>query len=103
MKLITKEIIYALDQEFESRVRLGIMSILMVNDKVEFSTLKQHFELTDGNLSSHLGGLERAGYLQVKKQFIDRKPNTTYSATKNGKKAFEDHLKVLETLIRKKN
>lgn len=101
MKLVTKEIIYALDQEFESRVRLGIMSILMVNDAAEFTTLKSHLELTDGNLSSHLNALERAGYVQVKKQFIDRKPNTKYSVTKKGRKAFEDHLKTLENLIRK--
>ena len=102
MKIEMKEIIYSLDQEFESRVRLGIMSILMVNDAVEFRTLKELLELTDGNLSSHLGALEKAEYIQVKKQFIDRKPNTTYSVTRNGKKAFEDHLKVLETLIKKK-
>ncbi|HKR07431.1 MAG TPA: transcriptional regulator [Bacteroidia bacterium] len=97
-----KEIIYALDQEFESRVRLGIMSVLIVNDTAEFKTLKELLELTDGNLSSHLTALEKAGYIQVKKQFIDRKPNTTYSVTKQGRKAFEDHLKVLETLIKKK-
>ena len=102
MKAAMKEIIYALDQEFESRVRLGIMSILMVNDTAEFKTLKELLELTDGNLSSHLTALEKAGYIQVKKQFIDRKPNTTYSVTKQGRKAFEDHLKVLEALIKKK-
>lgn len=102
MKTEMKEIIYALDQEFESRVRLGIMSVLIVNDTAEFKTLKELLELTDGNLSSHLTALEKAGYIQVKKQFIDRKPNTTYSVTKQGRKAFEDHLKVLETLIKKK-
>jgi DNA-binding MarR family transcriptional regulator len=102
MKTEMKEIIYSLDQEFESRVRLGIMSILMVNDTAEFKTLKELLELTDGNLSSHLTALEKAGYIQVKKQFIDRKPNTTYTVTRQGRKAFEDHLKVLETLIKKK-
>jgi len=101
MKAPIKKIIYALDQEFESRVRLGIMSVLMVNDVAEFKTLKELLELTDGNLSSHLNSLEKAGYIQVKKQFIDRKPNTTYSVTKKGRKAFEDHLNVLEALIRK--
>lgn len=101
MKAEMKEIIYALDQEFESRIRLGIMSILMVNESVEFKTLKELLEVTDGNLASHLNALEKANYIQVKKQFIDRKPNTTYSVSKAGKKAFEDHLKVLETLIKK--
>jgi|SRR6185436_14625463 len=102
MKTEMKEIIYALDQEFESRVRLGIMSILAVNDKVEFKTFKELLDATDGNLASHLNALERVGYIQVKKQFIDRKPSTSYSATKQGKKAFEDHLKVLEALIKRK-
>jgi DNA-binding MarR family transcriptional regulator len=102
MKTEMKEIIYALDQEFESRVRLGIMSILVVNDRVEFKTFKELLDATDGNLASHLNALERVGYIQVKKQFIDRKPSTSYSVTKQGKKAFEDHLKVLETLIKKK-
>ncbi len=97
-----KEIIYKLNQEFESRIRLGIMSVLMVNDNAEFKSLKELLDVTDGNLASHTNALEKAGYIQVKKQFIDRKPNTTYSVTKQGKKAFEDHLKILETLIKKK-
>lgn len=103
MKEPLKEIIYALDQEFESRIRLGIMSILMVNDKMEFKSLKELLEVTDGNLASHLNALERANYIQVKKQFIDRKPNSSYSTTKEGRKAFTDHLKILETLIKKRN
>lgn len=96
-----KELIYGLNREFESRIRLGIMSILMVNDKVEFKSLKELLELTDGNLASHLSALEKAGYLKVKKQFIDRKPNTSYSATSEGKKAFNAHLKLLEKLLKK--
>ncbi|MEP7169172.1 MAG: transcriptional regulator [Bacteroidota bacterium] len=102
MKTALKEIIYALDQEFESRVRLGIMSILMVNDQVDFNRFKELLDTSDGNIASHLNSLEKVKYIQIKKQFIGRKPNTTYSATRSGKKAFEDHLKVLETLIKKK-
>ena len=97
-----KDIIYALNQEFESRVRLGIMSVLLVNDKVEFNRLKELLDVSDGNLASHLRALEKVNYVAVKKKFIDRKPNTTYEATRQGKKAFEEHLKVLENLIRKK-
>ncbi|MBK6861690.1 MAG: transcriptional regulator [Saprospiraceae bacterium] len=96
-----KELIYGLNREFESRIRLGIMSILMVNDKVEFKSLKELLELTDGNLASHLSALEKAGYLKVKKQFIDRKPNTSYSTTSEGKKAFNAHLKLLEKFLKK--
>lgn len=97
-----KDIIYGLNREFESRIRLGIMSILMVNDKVEFNTLKELLDVTDGNLASHLSALERSNYIVVKKQFIERKPNTTYAASKEGKKAFTNHLNMLEKLLKKK-
>jgi DNA-binding MarR family transcriptional regulator len=96
-----KEYINGLNREFESRVRLGIMSILMVNDKAEFKSLKELLELTDGNLASHLSALEKARYIKVKKQFVDRKPNTTYSATSAGKKAFAEHLNLLERFLKK--
>src|SRR6185436_10648952 len=96
-----KEFVNGLNREFESRVRLGIMSILMVNDQAEFKTLRELLELTDGNLASHLSALEKAGYVKVKKQFVDRKPNTTYSATRNGNKAFTEHLNLLEKFLKK--
>jgi DNA-binding MarR family transcriptional regulator len=95
-----KEFINGLNREFESRVRLGIMSVLIVNDKAEFKTLKELLELTDGNLASHLSALEKASYIKVKKQFIDRKPNTTYSVTRDGKKAFIEHLNLLEKFLK---
>lgn len=96
-----KELIYGLNREFESRIRLGIMSILMVNDHVEFKTLKEMLELTDGNLASHLSALEKVQYIKVKKQFIDRRPNTSYRVSSEGKKAFNAHLKLLEKLLKK--
>ena len=95
-----KEFVNGLNREFESRVRLGIMSVLMVNEKAEFKALKELLELTDGNLASHLSALEKASYIKVKKQFIDRKPNTTYSATRDGKKAFTEHLNLLEKFVK---
>jgi DNA-binding MarR family transcriptional regulator len=85
---------------FESRVRLGIMSALAVNDKLDFSSLKEYLDLTDGNLASHLKALEKEKFIGVEKSFIDRKPNTKYYMTEKGKKAFDDHLKVLEKIIR---
>jgi DNA-binding MarR family transcriptional regulator len=95
-----KQIINGLNREFESRVRLGIMSILIVNDRAEFKTLKELLELTDGNLASHLSALEKVHYIKVKKQFVDRKPNTSYSATKEGRKAFSEHLNLLEKFLK---
>jgi DNA-binding HxlR family transcriptional regulator len=95
-----KKLLVNFNKAFESRVRLGIMSILMVNESVDFNTLKELLNLSDGNLASHIKALEEVRYISVNKQFIERKPNTTYSATKDGKKAFHAHLKELENLIK---
>ena len=94
-----KNYIEDLNKAFESRMRLGIMSILMVNDFVDFSALKEQLHVTDGNLASHLSALEKLEYVAVKKQFIGKKPNTSYIATVAGKKAFSEHLDALERLI----
>lgn len=91
-----------LNKHFESRVRLGVMSILMVNDRVDFSTLKETLELTDGNLASHIAALEKNGYILVYKQFVGKKPKTTYEATEKGKDAFLAHLNALEHLLNMK-
>lgn len=88
-----------INKDFESRARLGIMSVLMVEEEVDFTFLKDTLQLTDGNLASHLRALEGVGYLQVEKQFVGRKPNTRYMATSEGKEAFKSHLAALERLI----
>ncbi|MEY3152337.1 MAG: hypothetical protein RLZZ49_400 [Bacteroidota bacterium] len=98
-----KNVISGLNKAFESRVRLGIMSILMVNQTADFITLKQQLNVTDGNIASHINALEKLQYLEVIKQFIGKKPNTSYKATKSGKKAFTEHLDALEKLIRVSN
>ena len=88
---------------FDHRIRLGIMSILMVNEEVDFTTLKELLEVTDGNLASHTKTLEKANYIVLEKSFIGKKPNTKYKATKSGKEAFQSHIAALEKLIHKKN
>jgi len=89
-----------LHKAFESRVRLGIMSALAVNDTLDFTSLKEYLDVTDGNLASHLKTLEKEEFIGVEKTFIDRKPNTKYYMTEEGKKAFDEHLKVLEQIIK---
>jgi len=89
-----------INKAFESKVRLGIMSILMVDDQASFNSLKEALQLTDGNLASHLKALEKLGYISVIKSFIGRKPNTNYSASKIGINAFKKHLSALEQLIK---
>lgn len=95
-----KNSINGLHKALESRIRLGIMSALVVNDALDFNGLKELLDLTDGNLASHLKGLEKEGFVAVEKSFIGRKPNTQYVATASGKSAFVAHLQALEALIK---
>jgi DNA-binding MarR family transcriptional regulator len=89
-----------LNKIFDSRIRLGVMSVLLVNDEINFNALKELLKQTDGNLASHLANLEENGYIKVRKGFIGRKTNTTYAITKAGEKAFKEHLGGLENMIR---
>lgn len=89
-----------LNKAFDSRIRLGIMSALMVNESMSYNDLKALLQVTDGNLASHLKGLEENGFVKVQKGFIGRKTNTTYSVTKAGEKAFRQHLDALEAMIK---
>ena len=89
-----------LNKVFDSRIRIGIMSALMVNEGVNFNDLKALIDVTDGNLATHLKTLEENNYIKVQKGFIGRKTNTTYSITKAGEKAFRAHLDALEQIIK---
>ena len=95
-----KHLIHTLNKAFDHRVRLGVMAVLMANESVSFNDLKEVLDLTDGNLASHVAALEKAEYILVSKQFVGKKPNTTYTASKEGKQAFQDHLAALEKLLR---
>lgn len=98
--MIMKNPIEKLNKVFESRIRLGVMSMLMVNEEVSFNDMKHLLEVTDGNLATHLNVLEQNGYIKVHKSFIGKKTNTTYSGTKTGEKMFKSHLDALENMIR---
>ena len=96
-----KEVLKDLDKAFENRIRLGIMSALVVNDYLDFNALKELLGVTDGNLASHLKSLEKREYINYRKEFLDRKPNTNYSATTKGKDAFKKHINAIEQLLNK--
>ncbi len=96
-----KNPIEGLHKEFENRIKLGIMSVLMVNDSMDFLDLKEILQVTDGNLASHINALEKKEMIDVTKQFVGKKPNTSYSATTKGRTAFSEHLTALENLIKK--
>ncbi|AWK02905.1 transcriptional regulator [Flavobacterium crocinum] len=93
-------IIDKLNKDFESRVRLGIMSVLMVNDWVDFTEMKTLLDITDGNLASHSSALEKSEYIEVKKEFVGKKPKTSYQVTPLGRAAFKEHLSYLEKLMK---
>lgn len=95
-----KELLKDLNKAFENKVRLGIMSALMVNDDLDFNSLKSLLDVTDGNLATHLKSLESSEYIIVKKEFVDRKPNTRYLATDAGKDAFVKHIRAIEQLLK---
>lgn len=92
--------IEGLNKQFENRIRLGIMALLMVNERVEFLTFKEELGLSDGNLASHMTTLEKNEYIQVTKDFVGKKPRTRYQATKLGRLAFQEHISALENLLK---
>ncbi|MEJ2004498.1 MAG: transcriptional regulator [Cyclobacteriaceae bacterium] len=95
-----KDILKNLHKAFENKVRLGIMSALMVNEYLDFTALRELLDVTDGNLASHMKYLEREEFVEFDKVFLDRKPNTRYSITEKGKKAFVKHIEAIEKLLK---
>lgn len=93
-------ILEGLNKTFESKIRLGIMSVLAANESADFATLKSLLGLTDGNLASHTRSLEEAGYIRCEKKFVGRKPNTTYIITRAGREAFTAHINALENFLK---
>ena len=98
-----KEYLENINKAFESKARLGIMPILVIQERVVLVTLTILFDLTDGNLASHTRSLEELGYIQCQKQFIGRRPNSTFSVTQKGREAFAKHLNALEEFLKNQN
>ena len=95
-----KSTVAGLSKLYSHRMRLGLMGILMVNDWVDFVTLRDALKLTDGSLAGHVKALDKAGQIEVEKRFIDDKPRTSYRATPAGRTAFEHHLAELEDFLK---
>lgn len=89
-----------LNKIFDSRIRIGIMSALIVNESINFNDLKALMDATDGNLASHLRTLEEHAFIRVEKGFVGRKTNTIYSITAEGERAFRSHIQALEKIIK---
>ena len=91
-----------IDDVIHSRIRTAVMAVLVSVEEAEFNFIKEKVNATDGNLSVHIKKLEDAGYLTVKKNFVDRKPVTRYKLTSKGYKAFEKYISNLESIIKGK-
>ena len=91
-----------LDEVIHSRIRLAIMAVLVSVDSADFTFLREKTGATDGNLSVHLGKLEEAGYIAVTKQFIKKKPVTSYKLSRKGRKAFEEYIDRLGAMVGRK-
>ena len=82
-------------------VRSRLMSLLIANEELPFNALKEYLEVTDGNLSSHLTKLEKAGYVRIEKSFEGKRPKTTVHITEAGRKAFKNYIAQLKAFIEK--
>lgn len=92
---------HEIDDVIHSRIRTAIMAVLISVEEAEFTFIREKINATDGNLSAHLKKLEDNNYISVRKEFIERKPVTRYKITEIGRKAFEEYIKKLESIIRK--
>ncbi len=88
-----------IDRVLHERIRLAISTILFHRGEVSFNTLKRVLKTSEGNLATHLRTLEQAGYVEVKKRFVGRKPQTTYELTDRGIKAYREYLKTLTKIL----
>ena len=88
-----------LDRLIHERIRLGIVSALAANEALTFAELRDVLKTTDGNLSVHARKLEEAGYIRVTKGFEDRKPRTEYRLTPKGRRALEQYLQQMESIL----
>ncbi len=94
-----------LNETIHQTVRLRIMAALTTleaGNEVDFTYLRELLKVTDGNLGAHLRKLEEAGYIAVNKTFVDRKPRTFVSATDEGRRVFQEHVKALEAILKSK-
>jgi predicted ArsR family transcriptional regulator len=92
-------ILSRLDKAFNNRIRLAILTMLTQNEWTDFNAIKVTLDLTDGNIASHMTALEEIDYVKVKKRFIGKRPNTSYSLSERGRRAYYTHVKALAELI----
>ncbi len=90
-----------IDETIHQRTRLAIMAALAGVESLDFNELKAELGLTDGNLSTHLSALERAGYVRIAKGYKGRKPHTTVAQTARGRRALSNYINLLQGILDK--
>ncbi len=98
-KKTSQSAIDGIDKTVHSPARLKILAILSVVEKGDFTFLKNQSGLTQGNLSSHLGVLEEAGYIKVEKRFVDRIPRTLVNISAKGSQAIQDYRENMQAVL----
>jgi len=91
-----------IDEVIHQPIRLRIMAALVALDgdaEADFTFLRDQLKLTDGNLGAHLERLEAAGYIAARKAFVNRKPKTFVRLSRKGRRAFEDYVQTLRTIV----
>jgi len=90
-----------IDKVIHEPARLTIMAYLFVVESADFLFLQRQTGLTWGNLSSHISKLERAGYIEVTKEFLDKKPHTALQLTNRGRTAFQEYRRSMKQIFNK--
>lgn len=88
-----------LDELLHSRIRLAVVSVLVSVEEIDFTGLRERVGATDGNLATHTRKLEDAGYIEVRKSFVDRKPSTAYRLTETGREKLRQYVAKLEQFL----
>lgn len=89
-----------MDELLLSKIRLGVIAELLAGQPAPFSDLQRATQTTNGNLGSHLSKLVAAGYVNEEKSFVDRRPQTRYSITSQGRRAFITHVEEMQSLLK---
>ncbi|PGS14094.1 transcriptional regulator [Bacillus cereus] len=92
-----------LNDLIHAKIRLGIMSLLMIYEECDFTYLKKSLSVTDGNLGSHLRKLEDAEYVVITKTFISKKPKTIVKITNLGADAYREYISTIESILKNKS
>lgn len=89
-----------LDRLIHNPGRLAVLAVLAGVERADFTFLQETTQINKGTLSKHLSALEEAGYIEITKQFIDNKPNTSARLTSSGRKALNTYKRTYQRILK---